>query len=269
MFMSGPKKGQWKPLRGLDTGDIVFLSTRRPDTEEAERLFFGCFRLATPPYLDQDLGWVLESDRTMEVRLPDDVALGMYFWHFYRNKDGSVAWGSQLHRHLAESQTNDILQCLVNALDDHPEKDVLLLALGEHFVQRPVRSPKKPTGRGSGGGESKEHHRLKNYVARHPGSIGLPRKSSATTEHPYLSGDQVDIKFDLPDGTAAVVEIETVCPLPGAHQCIKYRALLEAQTGLPLGSGKVQAILVAYGFDEATRRFAHEYDIRLVEMKPR
>ncbi len=269
MFMSGPKKGQWKPLRRLDTGDIVFLSTRRPDTKEAERLFFGCFRLAKPPYLDSNLGWVLESDQTMEIRLPDDVAMGMYFWHFYRNRDGSVAWGSQLHRHLSETQTIDILQCLVNGLGDYPEKDVLLLALGERFVQRPVRSPQKPTGGGLGGGESKEHKRLKNYVAENPASLGLPTTALATIEHPFLSGDQVDVKFDLTDGTSAVVEIETVMPLPGAHQCVKYRALLEAQMKLALGSGKVQAILVAYHFDDGTRQFAEGYNIRLVEMEPK
>jgi len=269
MILKGKNKGKWKRIPGLEKGDIVFLSTRRPGTQEASRLVFGCFRLAKAPYLDQDWGYVLESDRTMEVCLPDEVALVMYFWHLYSNRDGSVAWGSHLHRHLLEDQTEEVLQCMVAALDDHPEKDVLLLALGEHFVQRPVRSPKKPTGGGRGGGESKEHRRLKNHVARHPEAVGLPRKTRATKEHPYLSGDQVDVKFDLPDGTAAVVEVETVCPLPGAHQCIKYRALQEAQMGFPVESGKVQAILVAYEFDGTTRQFADEYDIRLVEMQPR
>ena len=77
----------------------------------------------------------------------------------------------------------------------------------------------------------------------------------------------MDIKFDLPDGTFAVVEIETIIPFPGAHQCIKYRALLEAEQGCALNSGNVRAILVAHHFDSQTRRFAEKYRIQLVELR--
>jgi hypothetical protein len=75
----------------------------------------------------------------------------------------------------------------------------------------------------------------------------------------------VDVKFDLPGGGPAVVEIETINTLPGAHQCVKYRALLEASLGYPLGAGRVRAVLVAHRFDSKTRDFADRYGIELVE----
>lgn len=86
-------------------------------------------------------------------------------------------------------------------------------------------------------------------------------------EHPFESGDQVDILFELPDGRHVVVEIETEMPHPGAHQCIKYRALQEAATRRPLGSGAVAAVLVAHGFADRDRKFATRYGIRLCELR--
>ena len=129
--------------------------------------------------------------------------------------------------------------------------------------------PAPPSGsrRGSGG-ESRAHKRLKEYVAENPKVVGLPKRSKATIEHPFASGDCVDIKFDLPGGRAAVVEIATHQPWPGAHQCIKYRALLEAERGDPLNGGKVQAILVAHAFDGETLLFAKRYGIQTVALGP-
>ena len=55
--------------------------------------------------------------------------------------------------------------------------------------------------------------------------------------------------------------------LPGAHQVVKYRTLLEVERSEALGSGHVEAILVAHRFDAETRRLANKYQIRLVELK--
>ena len=46
-----------------------------------------------------------------------------------------------------------------------------------------------------------------------------------------------------------VSEVETIVPLPGAHQAMKYRALLEVERSEALGSDRVKAILVAHRFD--------------------
>ena len=60
------------------------------------------------------------------------------------------------------------------------------------------------------------------------------------------------------------MEVETEVPLSGVHQIVKYRALLEVERGDALGTGDVQAILVAHCFDEETRKLAEQYDIKLV-----
>ena len=121
-------------------------------------------------------------------------------------------------------------------------------------------------GRG-GGGEGVEHRTLKELIAKQPELVGLPAESKAFVEHLFLSGDRVDVMFKLPNGGAAVAEVETVVPLPGCHQAVKYRALLEVERLEPLGSGHVEAILVAHAFDRETRELAQKYKVRLVELK--
>jgi hypothetical protein len=119
-----------------------------------------------------------------------------------------------------------------------------------------------------GVGEGNAHRALKERVAADPTLIGLPKSAKAVVEHTFVCGDRADVLFDLVDGTAVVVEIETIIPLPGAHQCVKYRALLEARRSYTLNSGNVRAVLVAYHFDELTREFAKRYDINLVPLPP-
>lgn len=269
-FYHGETKTGPIPLKGTTVGDIAFLTTLLPGCDQAERIIFACFRVGT---VDEngEMGHTVESDGSMDVLFPDHVARQMSFWRYFENSDGSQLWGAGLFRYIDQKQTNQAISDLLLLLGDHSSRDILLRALDGKVVPEAVRRvpllDSTPGIGGFGGGERREHRELKEYVASNPLSVGLPENSSATVEFPFLSGDQVDIKFDLPDGSAAIVEIETINPFPGAHQCIKYRALLESALGYELGSGKVRAILVAHRFDNKTRAFASAYGIELVELR--
>jgi len=186
------------------------------------------------------------------------------------NRDGTRKWGAGLFRYLEEDTTRRLIEDLLWRLGNDGQRDVVIRALGEEFNPKPNPEPRLPPGgrgQGQGGGEGDEHRNLKELVAEHPERIGLPKKAKPDVEHQFLSGDRVDVKFDLPDGTAAVVEVETICPLPGAHQAVKYRALLEVERGDELGAGNVRAILVAHRFDQETRDLARRYGIELVKLR--
>ena len=165
---------------------------------------------------------------------------------------------------MDKDSTARFITDLVSKLGDTTERNLLLRALGDAIEIKPPQSV--PGGLG-GNGEGDEHRCLKELVAGEPSLIGLPAMSKATVEHRFLSGDRVDVKFDLPNGNAAVVEVETIVPLPGAHQAVKYRSLLEVERSEALGSGRVQAILVAHGFDTETQKLARKYGIKLVQLK--
>jgi len=100
-----------------------------------------------------------------------------------------------------------------------------------------------------GGGESPEHKKLKQFVAKHPEAVGLPASlSPGHMEEPLLSGDVLDVFFRHGHDHVAVEVKSSVSDeadiMRGMFQCVKYRAVLEAQQakdGLPQSA---RAILV-------------------------
>jgi RecB family endonuclease NucS len=80
-------------------------------------------------------------------------------------------------------------------------------------------------------------------------------------EHLFLCGDSADIVFTHSSGSSTIVEIETTTPFPGAHQAIKYRALLCAQKGLSLDTKNISTMLVAWTIPADVRDFCGKYGI--------
>ena len=117
------------------------------------------------------------------------------------------------------------------------------------------------------GGEGVAHKALKLYVAEHPELLELGKIAEVVIEHPFPSGNRVDLLVRLTNGRDAVVEIETTVPLPGCHQAIMYRTLRTVELKKPLIDDGVSAILVAHGFDAETNGVAARYNVRLIGMK--
>ncbi len=127
-----------------------------------------------------------------------------------------------------------------------------------------TRTKEAVTRKYGGGGEGKEHKELKNWVAKNPNFLGLDKvKKTQKEEHVFPSGDLPDIVFICDNNKFAIVEIETINPLPGAYQSIKYRSLLCAELGLPLDSINVESFLVTKENSQDVEEFCVKYKIRL------
>lgn len=87
------------------------------------------------------------------------------------------------------------------------------------------------------GGEGPEHKALKERIAANPTLVGLPSSHQpGTMEWRLPSGDQIDVLFEAPDAVIAV-EVKSHISGPddvarGVYQCVKYRAVLEAQSSV-------------------------------------
>ena len=109
-----------------------------------------------------------------------------------------------------------------------------------------------PDGRRGGAPESEEHKKLKEWVQKNPQKIGLRQSfGQGHTEEELLSADIVDVVFT--DGEQfAVVEVKSCRSgdgdlRRGIYQCVKYRAVKEAQekqANTSEGNTSVRAILV-------------------------
>ena len=90
-----------------------------------------------------------------------------------------------------------------------------------------------PDHRGWGGGESAQHLALKLFVRDNPGCLELGIRKAGREEYVLPSLDGVDVVFDTPTRIYAVEVKPRNCG-PSEHwrglfQCVKYRALLEAE----------------------------------------
>lgn len=84
------------------------------------------------------------------------------------------------------------------------------------------------------GGEGTQHKALKEYVAAHPESVGIKGVVNSQTEYILLSGDRLDVYFELKDGSRVAIEVKSKVSasddiLRGLYQCVKYKAILEAE----------------------------------------
>ncbi len=82
------------------------------------------------------------------------------------------------------------------------------------------------------GGESPNHKAFKEAVRSHPAWFGIP-ECPAAVEHLFVTGDAVDVLFTQRTRMWGVEVKSAVSQegdiLRGLFQCVKYRALLQAQ----------------------------------------
>jgi hypothetical protein len=98
--------------------------------------------------------------------------------------------------------------------------------------------------------ESREHKFLKNYVLEHPACLRLGLRSpTGTIERRLLSGDEMDVEFV--EGVRRIgVEVKSIRSgradlLRGIYQCVKYRAVMIAQSGFDAESTECEVLLVS------------------------
>ncbi|AXK81583.1 hypothetical protein DW352_14280 [Pseudolabrys taiwanensis] len=265
---NGPRKGELIPVKNTAPGQIVILTTRRPDQSEGERQIIGAYEIGKI-----DAQYNLTATPNNRIRLTKQQSELLPFWRYFRNAKPGMEWKTGLFRYLKPEQVHTILTDMATVCGETRAGAAAEALLVKHFSGTQPAPPagalkgKLPAGKEAAiarkypGGEGPDHLALKEWVAHNPAAVGLPRNSKYDLEHLFTSGDCVDILFTLPTGQFAVVEIETRFPFPGAHQAIKYRALQAAARSWRLSDNRVTAILVAWDFDASTLQFCRRYNI--------
>jgi hypothetical protein len=110
-------------------------------------------------------------------------------------------------------------------------------------------NPKYQRGGRGGLPESAEHKALKQFVLENPGRLRIGLKDPVgQIERSLLSGDKMDVEFV--DGPRRIgVEVKSIMSgwpdlRRGIYQCIKYRAVMVAQSSVNADDALCEAILV-------------------------
>ena len=130
-----------------------------------------------------------------------------------------------------------------------PPSDTAALISGTEVDGDPPPTTGNSGPRFGGQAESTEHKKLKEYVRTHPQCIGgAPRQHIAEKEKLLLSGDKVDVFFEM-DHVGHLVEVKSIRSTEpdlrrGVYQCIKYRAVFRAQCQRTMPDLRLKAVLV-------------------------
>ena len=275
-YHSEKRDGKPIPMRHAQVGKVALLTTRHPDFDfENDRIVFGVYEIERVRADSDGLNWI-EGSAEHAIRLSDGVALALPYWDF-RNlgPEDRPDWRTGLFRYLSDQEVTNFLHALNSHLWSAQHRAVLerLLAccgnlepesLGSRVMTKAMEAALK---RKYGlGGEGERHRALKQFIANHPERLGLG-SGRGTVEHPFVTGDRVDVSVDLADGGHCVVEIEVEGESTGigAHQALKYRALRAGEldlTELP------HACLVAYSIPQHVKEFCKRHGVSALEIQP-
>ena len=124
---------------------------------------------------------------------------------------------------------------------------------------------------GFGGGESQQHKKLKEYICNHPESLGINNVTTQINESVLLSGDKLDVYFELKNGDSIAVEVKSLLSsdddiLRGLYQCVKYKAVMDAENLVHCSFSKCKAILVIEGtLSESNIQVRNSLGINVIE----
>ncbi len=139
------------------------------------------------------------------------------------------------YKKLDKRQIQEAVQIAIFQITTYPRWHDVLKALSlKPVVSVPARELLKAAKQFGGIGESEDHRLFKEFIAKNPAAVGLSEKLPAgETEYPFPSADRVDVMFKVKDDWIAVeVKSKISCEediLRGLFQCVKYKALIEAE----------------------------------------
>lgn len=118
------------------------------------------------------------------------------------------------------------------------------------------------------GGEGAEHKALKNYVQQNPERFGIKRVLHSSTEKMLFSADRLDVYFETQSNKHIAVEVKPQTSpdedvMRGIFQCVKYKAVMDAERVADYGNYDNEVILVIGGeMSISNRQLASDLGIK-------
>lgn len=272
-YHTGVRAGTPIHLSNVGVGKIAILTTRFPGDKEIDRKIIGFFKIGKVNNRKGETRLI--ADEHFRIRLQLEEAKQLYFWDYYSTK-GGAKWGPGLIRYLNDETVLSILKDLRKTIRDEEAKLKISKLIEQDFKgiepaplsglrdkKRENRDRRIAIMRKYGpGGEGPAHKKLKNWIANNPNEIGITDVIDKKVEYCFPSGDVADILFRCNGNKEVVVEIETVDPLPGCYQALKYKILRCAELQKDINTPEVETVLVAWIIPEEVKDFCDRYGIK-------
>ena len=108
----GERMGQPMRLRNVQPNSLCILTTREPNSTEAERIIFAVFLVDNTYDGDNQEEGFVSTQSKYKLTLSQKEAEQMRFWRYHANDNHpeKEAWSSGLHRYLTDSQAVQVLR---------------------------------------------------------------------------------------------------------------------------------------------------------------
>ncbi len=115
---SGPQEGKGIPIHQTDVGKLAFLTSRRNDMAEEDRIIIACFRIDLKERSDHGEDIVsADPDHPHFLRVPADrFGDAPRFWD-YRAAAEHRAWGTGLFRYIPDDEAEAMWQAMAAVCD--------------------------------------------------------------------------------------------------------------------------------------------------------
>lgn len=156
------------------------------------------------------------------------------------------------YKKLSNKQRRQVVDAELQKIYAFGQWPKVLSTLGLKQAQSYFKNLSKKASQFKGGGEGKEHKKLKIFVANNPAIFGLPSSiAPGENEHPLPSGDSLDVFFlhrKEHIGIEVKSHISDAADIArGLYQCVKYQAVLEARQAANGEPQNVRTILALGG----------------------
>jgi len=152
-------------------------------------------------------------------------------------------------KNLSKRQKDEMIKVVMQRIFAYPKWPKVLEALSLECATSDFSDLIRKASSRQGGGESKDHKLLKEYVQFHPELLRLGKRvGPGTIEKGLPSGDRLDVFFDAGDEWVAVevksARSDELDIVRGLFQCVKYDAVLNGVSVTEYRDIKVRAVLV-------------------------
>ena len=194
-----------------------------------------------------------------------------------RGKDGLPSSGFKYVYPDYDSYPKNVKKALVDAENaktikyDNWDTVLQLLCLKPSVINTQKDEEAIRTNKHTGIGEGPQHKELKEYIYKHPESIGIRNVVMSDTEYTLLSGDRIDVYFELKNGTRIAVEVKSIISadddiLRGLFQCVKYKSILDAENKIHgLLSNNLSLLVLEGTLSESNQQVKDSLGINVIE----
>jgi len=132
IVQNGNRKGEAMKLHQVQSDSLCVLTTREPNTTEADRFIFAVFLVTKFSEGDEEKEGFVSTTSEYKIKLAPEEAKRLLFWKYHANgKDPNrPVWGQGLHRYFEDDEAAQILRDIADIKKGTADEE-----LAERFYQ--------------------------------------------------------------------------------------------------------------------------------------